>query len=116
MVARGYIVAATDYPGPRHTGAASDLVGESGGRAVLDIVRVARNLPGRRRGQGVCACGAIRRAEQAVLFAAQPGAGLLAPELRVHGITVSSRRNSYSPTLINNDINSVGSRQEHQRR
>lgn len=46
MVARGYIVAATDYPGLGTPGPHPYLVGESEGRAVLDIVRVARDVPG----------------------------------------------------------------------
>jgi hypothetical protein len=44
MVRRGYIVAATDYPGLGTAGPHPYLVGISEGRAVLDSVRAARNL------------------------------------------------------------------------
>jgi acetyl esterase/lipase len=45
MLARGYIVAATDYPGLGTVGPHPYLVGISEGRAVLDSVRAARALP-----------------------------------------------------------------------
>jgi acetyl esterase/lipase len=45
MLDRGYVVAATDYPGLGTPGAHPYLVGESEGRAVLDSVRAARELP-----------------------------------------------------------------------
>ena len=44
MMRRGYIVAATDYPGLGTPGPHPYLVGESEGRAVLDSVRAARAL------------------------------------------------------------------------
>jgi acetyl esterase/lipase len=46
MVQRGYIVAATDYPGLGTPETHPYLVGESEARAVLDSVRVARELTG----------------------------------------------------------------------
>jgi Secretory lipase len=46
MVERGYVVAATDYPGLGTPGPHPYLVGVSEGRAVLDAVRAARDLPG----------------------------------------------------------------------
>jgi hypothetical protein len=46
MVQRGYIVAATDYPGLGTPETHPYLVGESEARAVLDSVRVARALTG----------------------------------------------------------------------
>jgi len=44
MVDRGYMVAATDYPGLGTAGPHPYLVGVSEGRAVLDSVRAARNI------------------------------------------------------------------------
>ncbi len=41
----GYIVVATDYPGLGTDGIHPYLIGESEGRAVLDSVRAARDLP-----------------------------------------------------------------------
>jgi alpha-beta hydrolase superfamily lysophospholipase len=46
MLDRGYVVAATDYPGLGTPGPHPYLVGISEGRAVLDSVRVARSMPG----------------------------------------------------------------------
>ena len=45
MLARGYVVAATDYPGLGTPGVHPYLIGESEGRSVLDSVRAARDLP-----------------------------------------------------------------------
>jgi acetyl esterase/lipase len=45
MIAKGYIVAATDYPGLGAPGIHPYLIGVSEGRAVLDSVRAARALP-----------------------------------------------------------------------
>ncbi len=45
MLARGYVVAATDYPGLGTPGVHPYLIGESEGRAVLDLVRAVRDLP-----------------------------------------------------------------------
>ena len=43
LVERGYVVAATDYPGLGTPGPHPYLVGESEARAVIDVVRVARH-------------------------------------------------------------------------
>ena len=45
MLSQGYIVVATDYPGLGTDGIHPYLIGESEGRAVLDSVRAARDLP-----------------------------------------------------------------------
>ena len=45
MLARGYVVVATDYPGLGTPGMHPYLISESEGRAVLDSVRAARDLP-----------------------------------------------------------------------
>ncbi len=45
MMARGYVVVATDYPGLGTPGIHPYLIGLSEGRAVLDSVRAARELP-----------------------------------------------------------------------
>jgi alpha-beta hydrolase superfamily lysophospholipase len=45
MLARDYVVAATDYPGLGTPGVHPYLIGESEGRSVLDSVRAARDLP-----------------------------------------------------------------------
>jgi hypothetical protein len=45
MLAQGYVVVATDYPGLGTPGIHPYLIGVSEGRAVLDSVRAARDLP-----------------------------------------------------------------------
>ncbi|MGI8724126.1 MAG: alpha/beta fold hydrolase [Methyloceanibacter sp.] len=45
MLAQGYVVTATDYPGLGTRGPHPYLIGVSEGRAVLDSVRAARDLP-----------------------------------------------------------------------
>jgi alpha-beta hydrolase superfamily lysophospholipase len=45
MMARGYVVVATDHPGLGTPGMHPYLIGVSEGRAVLDSVRAARDLP-----------------------------------------------------------------------
>jgi pimeloyl-ACP methyl ester carboxylesterase len=45
MLARGYVVVATDYPGLGTPGMHPYLIGESEGHAVLDSVRAARDFP-----------------------------------------------------------------------
>jgi len=45
MLAKGYVVVATDYPGLGTPGIHPYLIGVSEGRAVLDSVRAARDLP-----------------------------------------------------------------------
>ncbi len=53
MVERGYVDAATDYPGLGTPGPHPYLVGVSEARAVLDAVRAARSTPGSGGGQRV---------------------------------------------------------------
>jgi hypothetical protein len=45
MIAEGYIVVATDYPGLGTDGIHPYLIGESEARSVLDSVRAAREMP-----------------------------------------------------------------------
>lgn len=51
MLDRGYVVAATDYPGLGTAGPHPYLVGQSEARAVIDSVRAARALPMSQAGQ-----------------------------------------------------------------
>ena len=61
MLARGYVVAATDYPGLGTPETHPYLVGDSEGRAVLDSVRAARKFRPPTQA-GVLSSGAILRA------------------------------------------------------
>jgi len=105
MVARGYIVAATDYPGLGTPGPHPYLVGESEGRAVLDIVRVARDLPGAGGAKDFALWG-HSQGGQAVLFAGRL-APTYAPDLHLLGVAAAAPATDLA-TLMSDDINSVG--------
>lgn len=105
MVGRGYIVAATDYPGLGTPGPHPYLVGESEGRAVLDIVRAARDLPGAGGAKDFTLWG-HSQGGQAVLFAGQL-APTYAPDLHLLGVAAAAPATDLA-TLMSDDINSVG--------
>jgi acetyl esterase/lipase len=87
MVKRGYIVAATDYPGLGTAGPHPYLVGISEGRAVLDSVRAARTLT--RQADVDFALWGHSQGGQAVLYAALL-AGRYAPELHLAGVAAAA--------------------------
>jgi pimeloyl-ACP methyl ester carboxylesterase len=107
MVERGYVVAATDYPGLGTPGPHPYLVGVSEARAVIDAVRVARNLPGAGGGDNFTVWG-HSQGGQAALFT-----GLIAksyaPELNLLGVAAAAPATELA-TLMNDDIDSVGGR------
>ena len=105
MVARGFVVAATDYPGLGTPGPHPYLVGESEGRAVIDIVRAARSLPGAGDGKDFAVWG-HSQGGQAVLFAGMM-ARTYAPELLLLGVAAAAPATDLT-TLMSDDINSVG--------
>jgi alpha-beta hydrolase superfamily lysophospholipase len=84
MLARGYVVAATDYPGLGTAGMHPYLIGESGGRAVLDSVRAARQLPGADAGAEFAVWG-HSQGGHAALFTGEL-ARRYTPELRLAGV------------------------------
>jgi acetyl esterase/lipase len=88
MMRRGYIVAATDYPGLGTPGPHPYLVGESEGRAVLDSVRAARALAGAGASNQAAFWG-HSQGGQAVLYG-----GILAksyaPDLNVVGVAAAA--------------------------
>ena len=90
MLARGYIVTATDYPGlgMSGTGPHPYLVGTSEGRAVLDSVRAAQQIPGADASRDFAVWG-HSQGGHAALFA-----GILsrsyAPELHLVGIAAAA--------------------------
>ncbi len=105
MAARGYAVAATDYPGLGTAGAHPYLVGESEARAVLDIVRAARSMPAIDASNDVAIWG-HSQGGQAALFA-----GLIAksyaPDLNLVGVAVAAPATELA-TLMREDLASVG--------
>ena len=97
MLARGYAVAATDYPGLGTDYTHPYLVGTSEGRAVLDSVRAARQVPGVGAGHRFAVWG-HSQGGQAALFT-----GLLAesyaPELQLVGVAAAAPATAPSPAL-----------------
>src|ERR1700761_2940131 len=105
FVERGYVVAATDYPGLGTPGPHPYLVGDSEARAVIDSVRVARDMPGAGGGKRFTVWG-HSQGGQASLFT-----GLIAktyaPELTLLGVAAAAPATDLV-TLMDDDINSVG--------
>jgi len=88
MIERGFIVAATDYPGLGTAGPHPYLVGDSEGRAVLDSVRAARHLVAAPTQHRVGVWG-HSQGGQAVLFAAIL-AQAYAPEFEIAGVAAAA--------------------------
>jgi acetyl esterase/lipase len=88
MLARGYVVAATDYPGLGTAGPHPYLVGVSEARAVLDSVRAARAFPGSGAGARFAVWG-HSQGGHAALFTGQL-ARAYAPELSLAGIATAA--------------------------
>jgi acetyl esterase/lipase len=107
MVERGYVVAATDYPGLGTAGPHPYLVGISEGRAVLDAVRAARAMPGAGGGRRFAVWG-HSQGGQASLYA-----GILAqsyaPDLQLVGVAAAAPATELA-TLMTADLDSNGGR------
>lgn len=88
MVRRGYVVAATDYPGLGTAGPHPYLVGDSEARAVIDAVRAARQVPDAQAGNRFVVWG-HSQGGQAALFTGVLAASY-APELRLLGIAAAA--------------------------
>ncbi len=105
MLAHGYIVAATDYPGLGTPEVHPYLVGISEGRAVLDSVRAAQQIPGADAAQ-IFAVWGHSQGGHAALFA-----GLLAsqyaPELQLTGVAVGAPATDLA-TLMTDDLGTAG--------
>jgi acetyl esterase/lipase len=105
MVEQGYVVVATDYPGLGTPETHPYLVGVSEGRAVLDSVRAARQMPEAAVGSRFVVWG-HSQGGQAALYT-----GLIAkdyaPELTLAGVAAAAPATDLA-TLVNDDFNSVG--------
>lgn len=105
LVKRGYVVAATDYPGLGTPETHPYLVGDSEARAVIDSVRVAGSMPGAGGGKRFTVWG-HSQGGQAALFT-----GLIAksyaPELTLVGVAAAAPATDLV-TLMDDDIHSVG--------
>jgi acetyl esterase/lipase len=105
MVQRGYIVAATDYPGLGTPETHPYLVGESEARAVLDSVRAARELTG---APARFAVWGHSQGGQAALFTGMM-AKSYAPELDLVGVAAAAPATELE-TLLADDIDTNGGR------
>jgi fermentation-respiration switch protein FrsA (DUF1100 family) len=97
FIADGDIVTATDYPGLGAPGIHPYLIGDGQGRAIIDSVRAARNLPGASI-SGDFAVWGHSQGGQAALFAGQIAAAY-APELHLAGIAAAA-----PPTNMNIEL------------
>lgn len=97
LLARGYVVTATDYPGLGTTGPHPYLVGISEGRAVLDSVRAARNFKNASASERFALWG-HSQGGHAVLFAGEL-AKSYAPELRLVGIAAAAPATELGPLM-----------------
>lgn len=107
MVQRGFVVAATDYPGLGTAGPHPYLVGVSEARAVIDSVRAAREIPGA-GGERRFAVWGHSQGGQAALYT-----GILsksyAPELQLIGVAAAAPATELA-TLMAEDLDSSGGR------
>jgi pimeloyl-ACP methyl ester carboxylesterase len=104
MIERGYIVAATDYPGLGTPGPHPYLVGVSEARAVIDSVRVASTMPG--AGGDRFVVWGHSQGGQAALFTGMI-AKSYAPELRLLGVAAAAPATDLA-TLMTDDIDTAG--------
>ncbi len=88
MLAQGYVVVATDYPGLGTPGIHPYLIGISEGRAVLDSVRAARALPDTGASNRFAVWG-HSQGGHAALYTGQLAASY-APELKIVGVAAAA--------------------------
>jgi acetyl esterase/lipase len=100
MLAAGYMVAATDYPGLGTAGIHPFLIGESEARAVLDSVRAARSLEDFNASERFVVWG-HSQGGQAALFTGQI-AQSYAPELTLLGVAAAAPA-TYLKRLFDDD-------------
>lgn len=98
MLAKGWVVTATDYAGLGTPGTEGYLVGGDEARDVLNSVRALRYIPGANAGRTFAVWGHSQGGHSALFTAAQ--AGGYAPELRLVG-TVASAPAAELPALLN---------------
>jgi acetyl esterase/lipase len=98
MLARGYVVAATDYPGLGTPGVHPYLVGQSEARAVLDSVRAAREIPEAGAGDRFAVWG-HSQGGQAALFTGLDAARY-ASELKLVGVAAAAPATDLAALMI----------------
>jgi acetyl esterase/lipase len=105
LIEQGAVVAATDYPGLGTPGPHPYLVGDSEARAVIDSVRVARNMPGAGGGNRFAVWG-HSQGGQASLYTGLI-AKIYAPELNLVGVAAAAPATSLV-TLMGDDFKTSG--------
>lgn len=100
LLARGYVVVASDYPGLGLPGPAFYMAGQPNARASLDMLRVARNFPGARASNryvmyGWSQGGQTTMWAESIAGSYAPeftglGAALVAPAVRIRALTLNS--------------------------
>ncbi len=106
-IGRGYVVAATDYPGLGTPGPHPYLVGDSEARAVIDSVRAAAALPGSAAGSRYAVWG-HSQGGHAALFTGMIS-GSYAPELQLVGVAAAAPATDLA-ALMTDDLNTSGGR------
>jgi acetyl esterase/lipase len=105
FVERGYVVAATDYPGLGTPQTHPYLVGDSEARAVIDIVRAASNMSGAGGGKRFTVWG-HSQGGQAALFTGMI-AKSYAPEFELLGVAAAAPATDLA-ALMKDDIGTSG--------
>jgi acetyl esterase/lipase len=105
MLERGYVVAATDYPGLGTPDVHPYLVGDSEAHAVLDSVRAARQIPEGGAGARFAVWG-HSQGGQAALFSGLE-AGRYAPELKLVGVAAAAPATDLT-ALMTDDLGTGG--------
>jgi acetyl esterase/lipase len=101
LLSRGFVVAATDYPGLGTPGPHPYLVGLSEGRAVLDSVRAAQAIEEAEAGKRFAVWG-HSQGGQAALFAGQLAKSYV-PELEIMGVAAAAPAVELS-ALVTDDV------------
>lgn len=107
MLARGYVVTATDYPGLGTPGPHPYLVGASEGRAVVDSVRAVQQIPDASPSRSFAVWG-HSQGGHAALFTGLLAKGV-APELKLVGVAAAAPATELA-TLLADDIDTDGGR------
>jgi acetyl esterase/lipase len=105
MLARGYVVTATDYPGLGTPEVHPYLVGRSEARAVLDSVRAAKKIPEAGAGDRFAVWG-HSQGGQAALFTGLEAARY-APELKIVGVAAAAPATDLA-ALMSEDLGTGG--------
>lgn len=106
LLAAGYAIAATDYPGLGVDGASSYLLGVPESNSVLDAARAAKALTGAGASDRLLLWG-HSQGGQAALFAAER-AGSYAPELTLEGVAVAAPAADLGALMSDDIINLSG--------